>query len=306
MKSCSYPDCIEEDSLPFKCKLCNQLYCAKHRLPEQHDCPRIGIYQTDEYRKAKVSPGIPKTAEKKEKEKRKQREFYSPRDIEQKSVYTEPQDRFMSRSSFFTLYSFSRNLFNVLVLSIFVGFVLSLNDLVDFRLYQGIPLSSDYLWIILTTFIATLIVFGGHMLAQHITARIQRIRASNVIWLQGAIVSLIGIFIPFTMIPTFLTFRTTEMGNKKRGITALSGIVWILVWEVILISLIGFGSLNPLIRLGLMNIPFFMLFLVAFLLIPFGTFHGRYLSSWNRKVHWGLFASVVALFIYYFVVISLS
>ncbi|MCK4876719.1 MAG: hypothetical protein KAT03_03925, partial [Candidatus Heimdallarchaeota archaeon] len=184
--------------------------------------------------------------------------------------------------------------------------VLSLNDLVDFRLYQGIPLSSDYIWILLTTFISTLIVFGGHMVAQHITARIQRIRASNVIWLQGAIVSLIGIFIPFTMIPTFLTFRTTEMENKKRGITALSGIVWILVWEVILISVIGFSSINTLIKYGLMNIPFFMLFLVAFLLIPFGTFHGRYLSSWNRKVHWGLFASVVALFIYYFVVISLA
>jgi hypothetical protein len=306
MKSCSYPDCQEEDSLPFKCKLCNQSYCAKHRLPEQHDCPQIGIYQTEEYRKAKVSPVVPKKEDKKGKEKAKSREYYTPRDIEQKSVYVEPQDRFMARSSFFTLYSFSRNIYNVLALSLFVGFVLTLNDLVDYRLWQGMPLSRDYLWILLTTFIATLIVFGGHMLAQHIAARRQKIGASNIIWVQGAIISLIGIFIPFTMIPTFLTFRTTDIETKKKGITALVGIVWILVWEVIIISILGFSSIDQNILYGLANIPFFMLFLVVFLLIPFGVFHGRYLSSWNRKVHWSLFASVVALFIYYFVVVSVT
>jgi hypothetical protein len=305
MKGCSYPDCAEEDSLPFKCKLCNQSYCAKHRLPEQHDCARIGIYQTDEYRKAKVSPVVPKAEEKEEKPSRKQKQFYTPRDIEQKSVYAEPQDRFMTRSSFFTLYSFGKNIHNVLVISLFVGFVLTLNDLVDFRLWQGRPLSSDYLWILLTTFIATLIVFGGHMLAQHIAARTQKIGASNIIWLQGALISLIGIFIPFTMIPTFLTFRTDVIDDRKKGITAMIGIVWILVWEVIIISILGFSSINQHILDGLANIPFFMLFLVVFLLIPFGVFHGRYLSSWNRKVHWSLFASVVALFIYYFVVVTL-
>ncbi|NPD88642.1 MAG: hypothetical protein HGN29_07950 [Asgard group archaeon] len=305
MKNCSYPDCKEEESLPFKCKLCNQSYCAKHRLPEQHDCPRIGMYQTDEYRKAKVSPVIPKATEKKEKVSRKQKQYYSPRDIEQKSVYVEPQDRFITRSSFFTLYSFSRNIYNVLVISVFVGIVLSLNELFDFRLWQGIPLSSDYLWKLLTTFISTLIVFGGHMLAQHIAARRQKIGATNIIWVQGAVISLIGIFIPFTMIPTFLTFRTTEMEDKKKGITAMVGIVWILIWEVIIISLLGFSSINHNILDGLANIPFFMLFLAVVLLIPFGILHGRYLSSWNRKVHWSLFASVVALFIYYFVVVSL-
>jgi hypothetical protein len=306
MKGCSFTDCQEEDSLPFKCKLCNQSYCAKHRLPEQHDCSGIGIYQTDEYKKAKVSPVIPKAESKKEKESKKQKVFYSPRDVEQKSVFMEPQDRFLTRSSFFSLYSFNRNIYNVVVLSIFVSSVLSINSLVDFRLYQGIALTSSYLSIILTTFIATLIVFGGHMLVQHFAARIQKIQASNVIWVQGAIISLIGIFIPFTMIPTFLTFRTYETEEKKKGITALSGVIWILAWEVILISVIGFSSLNPLIRSGLMNIPFFMLFLVAFLLIPFGTFHGRYLSTWNRKVHWGLFAAVVSLFIYYFVMVTIT
>ena len=72
MKSCSYPDCVEEDSLPFKCKLCEQYYCAKHRLPEQHDCPRISIYQSEEYKKAKAAPYRPKV-EVEEKNRKKEK-----------------------------------------------------------------------------------------------------------------------------------------------------------------------------------------------------------------------------------------
>jgi Zn-dependent protease len=33
--------CGKEEVLPFKCAFCNGLFCAEHRLPENHNCPEI-------------------------------------------------------------------------------------------------------------------------------------------------------------------------------------------------------------------------------------------------------------------------
>ncbi|MHA1309612.1 MAG: AN1-type zinc finger domain-containing protein [Candidatus Helarchaeota archaeon] len=54
--------CGKEVYMPFKCKYCGGLFCSKHRLPENHNCPKIGeaitlenepnvvdIYQEPEY-----------------------------------------------------------------------------------------------------------------------------------------------------------------------------------------------------------------------------------------------------------------
>lgn len=37
---CTY--CGKEEVLPFKCQYCQGLFCAEHRLPENHVCTRIG------------------------------------------------------------------------------------------------------------------------------------------------------------------------------------------------------------------------------------------------------------------------
>ena len=34
--------CDEEEFLPFTCRYCGQSFCAKHRLPESHNCLAIG------------------------------------------------------------------------------------------------------------------------------------------------------------------------------------------------------------------------------------------------------------------------
>jgi Zn-dependent protease len=35
--------CGQETFLPFRCPYCGDHFCSKHRLPENHDCPRIDI-----------------------------------------------------------------------------------------------------------------------------------------------------------------------------------------------------------------------------------------------------------------------
>lgn len=39
MEECDY--CGKETELAFKCKYCGNVFCAKHRLPENHECPGL-------------------------------------------------------------------------------------------------------------------------------------------------------------------------------------------------------------------------------------------------------------------------
>jgi hypothetical protein len=306
MKGCSYPECEEEESLPFKCKLCDQYYCSKHRLPEQHDCLKIGVYQTEEYRKAKVGTPVQKTEEpKKEKKKsRRKKSLFSPSEVEQSTMYVEPQDRFIARSSFFTFYDFKKNFFNILSVIFIVTVIFVLSDLVEIKLYDRQSLGLPFLWVFVTNLFASIVVFGGHMVIQQIVASRNNTKISNILWIQGIIIALIGIFIPFILIPTFLVFRSYGDNDKSRGITALSGILWILIWQAIIITTLSFNYLPPPLTAGLQNIPMSMLFYLSFMMIPFGIFHGKYISSWNRRAVWIIYIAIILLFVLYFIVSS--
>ena len=302
MKGCSFPECEEVESLPFKCKLCEQYYCAKHRLPEQHDCPRISVYQTEEYKKAKAAPFKTKTEVQEKKRKREHhKKYYTPQDIEQKSVQIDSKDRFLTRSSLFSIFAFKKNINNVLFATFYISIIVTLNSLIDLTLYSKIPLSVDFLWTLLTIFVSIIIIYGGHLLLQNYFAKVQNIRSGNVIWKQGLLIGLFGIIAPIMLIPSYLVFRDFESDSKKRGITALSGIVWILFWQIFILFALVFELFPVYVLFGLSIIPFFMLFFVMFLLIPFGISNGKYISMWNRKLVWILLGITVAIFIAYLV-----
>ncbi len=303
MKGCTYPDCKEEEeSLPFKCKLCEQYYCGKHRLPEQHDCPRISIYQSEEYKKAKAAPFKPKVEiDEKKRKKEDRKKYHTPQDIEQKSIQLESQDRFLTRSSLFSIFAFRKNVYNVLFATFYISIIVTLNSMVDLTLYSKIPLSVEFLWTLLTIFVSIIIIYGGHLVLQNYFAKVQNIRSGNVIWKQGLLIGLFGIIAPIMLIPSYLVFRDVESDSKQKGITALSGIVWILFWQVFIIFALVFQFYPPYVLFGLSIIPFFMLFFVMFSLIPFGISNGKYISMWNRKLVWGLLAITVAIFITYLV-----
>ncbi len=35
--------CGKKETLPFRCKYCDQLFCREHRLPEDHKCDGVKI-----------------------------------------------------------------------------------------------------------------------------------------------------------------------------------------------------------------------------------------------------------------------
>lgn len=43
---CSFPGCKRKIYVAGFCNICQQSYCRKHRLPEQHECCALGQYKT--------------------------------------------------------------------------------------------------------------------------------------------------------------------------------------------------------------------------------------------------------------------
>lgn len=57
---CNY--CNDNVSMPFRCSLCSQKHCSKHRLPEMHECANLSLFNTDTYRKQKLAKSrVPRT-----------------------------------------------------------------------------------------------------------------------------------------------------------------------------------------------------------------------------------------------------
>ncbi len=311
MKNCSYVGCEAEESLPFKCKLCSQNFCAKHRLPEQHDCPRIGVYQTDEYKKSKISSKQVERErliekEKKKRSKRSQKvQFYDPSEQDRREGYFQPKDRFLMRSSFFTLFEFRQNSLNIIVSTAIVAILMSINLIVNTAINKSISFSPDFLWTFLTTFFGVIFIYGGHELAHVITANKLKVRHGHVLWIQGILLGLLSIILPFLVFPSYLIFKENESKTREKGLAALAGVIWMMVCQIFLLFAIGFKIFSSHILYGLYNLPYLFMFYLIFNLIPFGLTDGRYISNWNRRILWIILGINILLLIAVFVVTAL-
>jgi len=63
MVKCNFPDCMEDESMPFRCDRCDppKYYCNKHRLPPSHDCQGITDWNKIKSPVAEISIGYEKS-----------------------------------------------------------------------------------------------------------------------------------------------------------------------------------------------------------------------------------------------------
>lgn len=52
MANCS--TCGDQTSMPFTCKFCEQSFCSRHRLPENHDCTGLENYKKQSHEEGKI------------------------------------------------------------------------------------------------------------------------------------------------------------------------------------------------------------------------------------------------------------
>ncbi|MHA1685018.1 MAG: AN1-type zinc finger domain-containing protein [Candidatus Heimdallarchaeaceae archaeon] len=311
MRKCAVTGCEEDMSLPFKCKLCGQYYCAKHRLPEQHDCPGVHVFQTEEYKHAKVS--ILSTKKKDEKELKKTLKKAKKTDKKQKKnaylnneMYYPNSKRFLMYSSFFTIFSLKNIWLNILIASGYLTFIFIGHLLIYFLISKTPVFQPLFLWALITTVVALNIIYTGHWIVQFYAAQKERTVVHVVHWLQGMLFGLIGLILPFILIPSYLTFPSVFLSsNENRGKTALAGISWMLVTTVLTTILARFVPIPDAMSLGLTFVPFMFFIYMFFDLFPFGLSKGTYILAWDKKVYWGTFGAIFIMFLFHIIITSI-
>ncbi|HVP16723.1 MAG TPA: AN1-type zinc finger domain-containing protein [candidate division Zixibacteria bacterium] len=253
--------CGQEIFMAFQCSYCGGHFCAAHRLPENHNCPKLDVARDQRQKEAdalsrrityehKVTFGQPPQA--------KKRVYFSPREIKHLTI--------------------------AVLLVIAVGLLTVLYS--GATLQAGLPVSVVAFTVILT------VSFFAHEMAHKITAERKGIWAEFRLTLWGSIVTLIFAFLPIKLIAPGAVMIAGPASKEDMGKISMAGPM-----TNIVLSIVFFGaavvpsSLIPFFLFG----GFFNAYIAAFNLIPYGAFDGLKIFNWNKTV-WGLvFATSAAL-----------
>ncbi len=260
---CSY--CGIDVSLPFTCKLCGGKFCGKHRLPENHECTNIGVYNTREYKIAKIAKSSYQTS------------------TAEYMVETTPT----SRGLFGSFWSTGNNTADVLLAGIIFGFVAFIQS--GF-IISGIPIFLLYGIVGLYT-----IYFSRSQLARkyHQTT-------SFILLPIGIAITLITAVFQFTLL-IFGQFTIPESASLEEQ----SKIGIITIFTSVAMWLIGRYVLTPLViiyNFANLTIPILItstlfLWFALIILIPIRGWDGQRIYEWNTKYFWAILAIMLILII---------
>jgi Zn-dependent protease len=248
--------CGRETFLPFKCQYCGGYFCSEHRLPENHECPRI------EQARIPRQEAQPFTVQ-----KQKPYEY---------TVTFTPVDRRMRFSP--------KEAKHLLAGALIVAAVGASTAIFEFQ--------NDYTTLALFTLILTASFFI-HELAHKIVAQKQGFWAEFRLTLIGAIITLISILpTPFKIISPGAVMISGFPDQKKLGKTSIAGpatnIVLSAAFLAAALTLTQYGFL-------LLFGAAFNAWIALFNLIPLGILDGFKVFAWSKRIWVLAFALSIAL-----------
>ncbi len=323
-KHCAFPGCTEKETMLFKCKLCGGYYCAKHRLPERHNCPMLSYYQSDDYKHRKV--GINTEVNKAIKDDHIKITRPNARGGDNnrpKKIFFDKEHKFLARSSFLTLYSFDVNFFNIIIPIVIISLVIWVHSLIQY-LTVSHNFNVNLLLLGLMIFGEVFLIYGGHELIHYVVGQYMGVKVKNALWVQGLIFSLIAIIFPiFIFPPSLLVLRnslvkkrgkrfftlTDQSDNKSMGLTAMFGSLWLLFWAitfaVISFSKLLLSSHSLFVELVYVSSPMLAVLLFSLLLfhlLPvFPLTDGIYVYKWKSTVAWLIWSGNLMIYIIYLI-----
>ncbi len=272
-----------------------------HRLPEQHECPKIGYYKTNGYKNFKYSG-------KKTSKTIFEQETIHKRKTQSNTIYQNrvklmqrTQDHIMKQSSLFTFFSLGSNKLNILIANVFIISLASLNYTIRIALN---PITTFYSDFRLGLGIITVLLTGvylGHEIIHSLTAKKYNITIFYVLWKQGLIISTIAVLFPLLISPSFLIFKGVEHERtiEKEGKIAFSGALY-LIFCFLGVSIFALIiEQSPQINLALRIVPPFIFGFLIYHLMPFGPSDGTYIFYWNKKVLWSMSIFCMLIFLAY-------
>jgi len=250
--------CRQETFMPFKCQYCGGYFCSQHRLPESHDCPRIG-------------------------EARVPREEAQPVVVQgQKPIeYTYSWAKQVHRPLSFSIKEVEHLLLATVLV---VGVGLSLE-------FESNGISNDYLLIALFT-VAFTASFLMHEMAHKITAQRYGLWAEFRLILMGSVLTAVSIVLPLKFISPGAVMVAGAPDTKTMGKTAVAGPATNIVLATAFLSV---AAALPDYAISFGVVAWFNAWIAVINLIPFGIFDGMKVFSWDKAV-WALtFAASAAL-----------
>jgi Zn-dependent protease len=254
---CQY--CGKEVVLPFKCAYCGGLFCAEHRLPESHACPEAW-----RARAPREAPAV------------STREWAKEPSYKYTVSYTPKAAR---------VFWFSKTELKHLTIGALLVMGVGLS-------YFITTASGSTMLSLAILSIAFTLSFLLHELAHKFSAQHFNLWAEFRLTLQGALITLVSIFLPFKLISPGAVMIAGSGTRETVGKTSLAGPV-----TNILLST-GCILIATVTQDIFWFIAFINAFLAAFNLIPFGIMDGLKVFRWN-KIFWAIaFVAAIALTAY--------
>ncbi len=240
--------CQKEEVLPFRCPYCGGYFCSEHRLPENHDCPKIELARTPKMETPKVII-----------QKQKPYEYTVSYGV------LKPQ---------WKKFSFSekeiKHLTVAVLLVICIGFSPAIYIQID-----------PYSLALFTLLLAT--SFFIHEFAHKLVAQKRGLWAEFRLTFIGAILTLLSVISPFFKIISPGAVMVSGFADMKSvGKISLAGPATNIILSTACLTL---AFLAPQYSIICMLGAFFNAWIALFNLIPFGMLDGFKVFLWN-KIFW--------------------
>lgn len=245
--------CGQETFLPFQCPYCGDHFCAAHRLPENHNCPRMelaraqrqedaGVFQEPSSYEYRVTYGAPRRAT--------GRIYFSPKELKHLAVAA------------------------FLVIGVGLSYVL----------FGGIFAQMD--WTVLSVFSVILTAsFLAHEIAHKVIAQKRGLWAEFRLTLWGAVLTLISVISP--LLKLISPGAVMISGPAQMDEVAKISIAGPAVNIVFSTALLGAAFVPSSYQVLLFLAALLNSFIALFNLIPIGILDGFKIFSWDKTV-WAL------------------
>jgi len=241
--------CGKETFLPFRCQYCGDYFCSDHRLPENHECPRMELARAP---KTETKPIVVQRQEPYE-----HTISYTPFKPNRKIRFSDKEIKHLAIAA-------------VLVVAIGLSSIL----------YVSIELSYLALFTVILT-----ASFFVHEIAHKIAAQRRGFWAEFRLIFTGAILTLISIISPFfKIISPGVVMISGFIDNKSIGKISIAGPLTNILLSTLFLMVAFLPYQSAMVfMLG----AAFNAWIALFNLIPFGMLDGFKIFVWNKKV-WAL------------------
>ncbi len=263
--------CGQETLMPFQCPYCGGQFCSEHRLPENHQCPRLGVAYAQRH----------ETVAEVLKPQQNSYQFslsFGPQRQKKGHVYMSPTElkHILPAALLILGIGFSIILYNQYLSGVFVNW--------------GLPEMSVFALLLTASFLV-------HEIAHKITAQRSGLWAEFRLTTCGFVLTLISVFTPFRLIAPGAVMIAGPARKDEIGKISIAGpITNISISAVTLVA--AYLANSPVYSVLLLLIASFNAFIAVFNLIPFGILDGNKIFGWNKMVWAAAFAAAAALTVY--------